>query len=188
MRTPHTMDQIVEALWGAHQDVFGGPMPVALLLTLAADVAFETADGVAENGENPGNMRGHGDAGDTAIKGANEVVDGKVVIVEGGFAAYSSLREGCRAYLRYLGVASHPPKPNRYATAWLAALVGDVAGFVHGIRHPDDGGVGKLCSECGRVHMGGYFTADEERYRRGVQLKFDTVARPAVGAFIARLS
>lgn len=187
MRTPHTMTEIVTALWGAHQDVFGGPMPIALLQVLAADVAFETADGAAENGENPGNMRGHGDAGDTAIKGANEVVDGKLVIVEGGFAAYSSLREGCRAYLRYLGVAAHPPKPNRYAAAWLAALVGDVPGFVHGIRHPDDGGVGKPCA-CGRVHMGGYFTASEDLYRRGVQAKFDGVAKVAVDGFIAGLS
>lgn len=188
MKTPHTMPELVSALWFAHQDVFGGPCPVVALKMWAADVAFETADGRAVNGENVGNMRGHGDAGSVAIAGADEVINGKLQIIEGGFAAYSSLRAGCRAYLAYLGKASHPPKPNRYDAAWAAALVGDVPGFVHGIRHPDDGGVGKLCAGCGRVHMGGYFTADEALYAKGVAREFNGTAGAAVDAFVASLS
>lgn len=190
MKTPHSMAEIAAALWYAHQDVIGGLCPIALLDILAAHVAFETADGKAINGENPGNVRGHGDAGSIAIKGADEIVNGHRVTgpeVESGFAAYSSLREGCRAYVRYLGVATHPPKPNRYAAAWEAANRGDLAGFVKGIRHPDDGGAGVLCKGCGRVHMGGYFTADEGLYLRGCQRKLEDVADAAVSAFIDNL-
>lgn len=148
VRTPHHPGQLIEAIDEAYELEVGGEIPVKLLLALASQWALETARGDAMWNDNPGNLRGVGDAGTTSIAGATEVINGHEVTIPAGFAAFSSLLAGTRAFVRYLCVATKPPAPNRYQAAIDAATRGDLAGFVNGL------------------HDGGYFTASEDRYLR----------------------
>jgi hypothetical protein len=153
VRTILSPTQAIDAIWHAHQDIIGGPCPVPLLEILSAQSALETARWHSMWNDNFGNLRGHGDAGSMSIKGADEIIDGKRQTgedVDAGFAAYSSAQEGARAFVRYLGVASHPPAPNRFQKAWDAACSGDVDTYIN------------------ELHAHGYFTASPEVYRRAM--------------------
>lgn len=57
--------------------------------------------------------------------------------------AHESASEGALAYVRFVA-------GGRYAAAWEQLLAGDAAGYVHGLK------------------LKGYFTANEETYKRGV--------------------
>lgn len=155
VRTPLSPTEAIDAIWHGHQDVIGGPCPVTLLGILAAQSSLETARWGSMWCFNFGNLRGTGSGGTwMSIHGANEVEDGHVVMgpeVEAGFAAFTDRYEGAKAFVRFLGTASHPPAPNRYQGAWDAATAGDVAKYVSELK----------------AH--GYFTADEEAYRKGVE-------------------
>lgn len=142
-------------LWHAYQDVIGGPCPVNLIRVLGAHSAHETGRWKSMWNYNFGNIRGKSAAGEwTSIKGASEIEkrDGKDVEVfydigpDNMFASYSSPMEGARAYVRFLGTATKPPNPNRYAKAWDAATAGDVAAF------------------CREIKSQGYFTANLQKY------------------------
>jgi flagellum-specific peptidoglycan hydrolase FlgJ len=112
---------------------------------------------------NFGNIRGSGDVGSMAIPGANEIIGGKAVVVEAGFAAYSSRLEGARAMVRLLSTK------DRYSHVWAAAVAGDVETYVH------------------ELHAAGYFTANVDLYLKGVR---GTVAwlEPTIDAFLATLT
>ncbi len=155
-RTPLSPASAISALWQAHQNVIGGPCPAALLEILAAQSALETGRWKSMWNWNFGNIRGHGpDGAWTSINGASEIIDGKEVFYGLGsdnmFAAYPDAVAGASGLVSFLGVASHPPKPNRYQLAWEAAIAGDV---------------GKYCSE---LRANGYFTANLDLYAKGVR-------------------
>lgn len=170
----YSAGDVIDALWHAHINVIGGPCPVAWLEVESAHVAFETARYQAIHGNNPGNMRGHGNAGQVTIHGANEIApDGHVLDgpeVESGFAAYRTLRDGCDALVRYLGTATKPGVPNRYQGAWDAACKGDVATF------------------CRELRAHGYFTANLELYTKGVQRDLEWLRTGPMPDFLAHLS
>lgn len=140
--TPTTPAQAIDAIADAYEAEIGGEIPARLLLALCAQWAIETRRGRAMYAYNFGNMRGRGDAGTTRIEGADEIIDGRRVVVPDGFAAYSSRQAGARAYVRYLCCSTRPG----YVSAVAAATRGDLPGFVHGLK------------------AGGYFTAGESRY------------------------
>jgi hypothetical protein len=177
VRTPCTPTEALHAVWQAHQNVIGGPCPVALLELVTAQSALETGRWHSMWCWNMGNIRGKGSDGTITIAGADEIIDGHRVTgpsVEAGFAAYRGLVDGAEALVRFLGTASHPGQPNRYQAAWDAACRGDVAGFVHGMKHPAVGA--------------GYFTADEALYARGVEGTLAWLRSSAVPEFLRYLS
>lgn len=173
-----TLPEASVACIQAYERVFGKPPSRSLLVFLLAQSALETGRWKAMHCWNAGNIRGRGPGGAwTSIEGASEVVGGREVWFRGGvwrdklgavvtdltglshdnaFAAYKDPVDGFEGLIRFLCVASHPPKPNRYAPAVEAAERGDVAAYCHLLKHPPSG-------------QPGYYTADEELYRRGVQ-------------------
>lgn len=182
--TPCTGSQAAEAFWFAHQDVIGGPCPTELLVTLVIQWDLETAAGRACFCSNLGNMRGHGPDGATqAIKGANEVIDGKIVIQEAGFAAYVSHGDDMRAnriesasaMIRFLGTASKPPAPNRFAAAWEAANVGNLEEYANQI--------GKHVQ--GEGHS--YMTDEPSHYAKTLRSR-EHASRVSVGVFLDSLN
>jgi hypothetical protein len=155
VRTHLTPTEAIDAIWHAHNDVIGGPCPVPLLEILSAQSALETGRWKSMWCFNMGNLRGTGDGGEwMRIHGADEIIDGKRVTgaeVEAGFAAYRERYSGARAFVRFLGTATKPPNPNRYAAAWSAATAGDVDAY------------------CRELKAQGYFTADLGLYTNGVR-------------------
>jgi len=153
-RTPLVPADAMDSIADAYESVCGGEIPARLLLTLTAQSALETARWTSMWCWNFGNIRGSGDAGWTSFQ-AGEIIDGKSVTLPPGvdnkFAAYSDRLAGARGFVSFLCTASHPPAPNRFQGAIDAALRGDLAGYVHGLK------------------AGGYFTAEEGTYFRAEQ-------------------
>ena len=176
IRTPVSLLAAVEAFWFAHQDVIGGFCETLLLETLTIQFDVECAGGDECFDYDLGNMRGAGDIGTQAIRGANEIIGGKVVTgsaVEGGFAAFSSARAGAQAMIKFLGVASHPPLPNRFAGAWEAAKIGDLPEYAHQLSKDVQG-------------PRAYFTANTGVYAAGL-LSRRPRCRAAVDTFLVSL-
>ena len=173
VRTELEPVEAIDALWHGHQEVIGGPCPIPLLEILSAQSALETGRWHAMWNFNFGNLRGNGDSGEwIVIRGADEIIDGHRVTgpaVEGGFAAYRDRYSGARAFIRFLGTASHPPAPNRFQLAWDAATTGDV--YVY----------------CRELKAHGYFTADLDRYTKGVRGTVDWLRSGPMDAFLETL-
>lgn len=174
-RTRATPEDMIHAIWQAHQDVIGGPCPVNLLELLVAQSALETGRWQSMWCFNCGNIRGHApDGAWTSIKGASEIENGKEVFYDVGpdnkFAAYRDAVDGARAFVRFLGTASHPPEPNRYQGAWDAAISGDVVGY------------------CAELKKHGYFTANLEQYSQGVRGTRAWLRAGPIPAFLATLA
>lgn len=168
-RTPLPPEQAFYALALAHQSVIGQPISRNRLACLAAHSAFETDAWHAMWCFNFGNIRGRASDGHwTSIKGASEIIDGKEVFFDIGpqnmFAAYPDALKGAEAYARFLGVATSPPKPNRYAIAWDAADALDVLVF------------------CRELQAHGYFTAGLQHYTSGMRTKLEWL-QPALRRF-----
>ena len=176
VKTPLTHEKAAEAFWFAHQAVIGGPCETLLLETLVIQWDVETGAGRAMWNDDMGNLRGHGPDGATmAIPGANEIIDGKLVTVEAGFASFDTPEQGAEAMIRLLGTASHPPKPNRFQGAWEAAKRGDLLEYAR-----------QLSEEVqGKGHA--YFTANLQVYQRGLISRRDR-ARRGVSNFLATLT
>lgn len=149
VKTPARPDEMMDAIADAYEAVCGGEIPSRLLLALTAQSALETGRWAAMWNNNPGNIRGSGDAGWTSFE-AGEIIDGKSVVLPPGvdnkFAAYGDRLAGARGFVSFLCTASHPPAPNRFQGAIDAAMKGDLEGYVHGLK------------------AGGYFTAEEGTY------------------------
>ncbi len=171
VKTKATPDEVIDSFWQAHQRVIGGPCPVNVLLMLTAMSAFETDEWRSMWCNNLGNIRGSAPTTGawTSIKGASEIENGKEVFYDIGpnnrFAAYGSLLESALHVVKFLGTASKPPLPNRYADAWDGAVAGDVDRFVAGMK------------------KGGYFTAGLAHYTKGVKWKLGII-RPHVEAWV----
>lgn len=175
--TPLSLAEASVACVQAYHRVFGRDISRQLLIFLLAQSALETGRWKAMHCWNAGNIRGRGPGGAwVSIEGASEVVGGREVWFRGGvwrdkagavvtdltglsannaFAAYADPVDGFEGLIRFLCVASNPPKPNRYAPAIEAAERGDVAAYCHLLKHPPSG-------------QDGYYTANEDLYRRGV--------------------
>lgn len=175
VRTVMTPREALAACWTAHQNVLGGPCSTNLLAMLVAQSALETGRWKSCYCWNAGNIRGLGPNGAwTSIKGASEIIDGKEVFFgigpENRFAAYPNAVSGFEGLVRFLGTASHPPKPNRYQLAWEAAIAGDV---------------GKYCSE---LHANDYFTANVDLYAKGVRGTLSWIQEEHMPSFLESLT
>lgn len=148
-RTVLTPEDAMQFLIEAHEKCIGGEPGGALLWILSAQSALETAQWKACWNNNFGNIRGQWHGMWTSFR-AGEIEGGHEVILEPGlnnmFRAYPDAETGAEDFVSFLGVASHPPEPNRYQYAWDAACRGDEAAYVEGLRR------------------GGYFTASPDRY------------------------
>lgn len=149
VRTVITPEQAIQALVDAHEAVIGGEPPGPLLEILVAHSALETAQWKAMWCNNWGNIRGSWRGLWTSFR-AGEIEGGHEVILDPGpdnmFRAYPDIASGAEDFVSFLGIASHPPEPNRYQAAWDAACRGDVEGYCAGLR------------------AGGYFTASPHAY------------------------
>lgn len=144
----------------------------AALTILMAQIALETGRGKFCHGWDFGNIKASPRyVGQYSCFKCNEVIGGKVKWFSpttGGFScppghpqtrfrAYAdtdetraraeppALYRGTKEYVAFIGRPT-----SRYHSAWLRALAGDAAGYVHELKRH------------------GYFTADEQRYKRGV--------------------
>lgn len=152
VHTVCTPTEAIDAIWHGHVDVVGGTCSIALLTVLAAQSALETGRWTKMHNWDFGNLRGHGpDGASFSQTGADEIIDGKRVVVPDGFASYADRLTGAREFVRYLCVATKPPAQNRYALAIAAAEAGDVPGY------------------CAELRKHGYFTAALDSYTKGVQ-------------------
>lgn len=91
----------------------------------------------------------------------SEIIKGHVVRYrppqpESTFRSFPTLIEGVRKQLEFLAHWDPAHDPH-YAAAWRACLAGNVAAFVHELR------------------AGGYFTANEEIYLRGVTSIYERI-------------
>jgi flagellum-specific peptidoglycan hydrolase FlgJ len=154
VRTRQDAGEAVEAIADAHVVVFGIDPSPELLGVLAAQSSFETDEWRAMWNWNYGNIRGAWSGHATSFR-AGEIIDGVEKILDPGpenlFRSYPGAKQGAEDFIRFLGTASHPDRPNRYQGAWDAACRGSVVGFIDGLRD------------------GGYFTAVPHVYLRGVQ-------------------
>lgn len=187
IRTTCTGAEAAEAFWFGHQRVIGGPCPTELLVALVCKWNVETAGGHDCFGNNLGNMRGHGPDGATqSLRGANEVVDGKVLTgaaIDAGFAAYVSEPtplenriKSAEAIIRFLGTDSDPTdgKPNRFAGAWEAMQTCNLEEYAH---------------QAGKDVQGdlAYFTASPKVYAAGLRSR-EKRSREAVAVFLNKIS
>lgn len=149
VRTVVTPQQAIDCLVEAHLTVMGEEPPGKLLEILCAQSALETAQWKAMWCYNWGNIRGQYHGAWTSFR-AGEIEGGREVILQPGpenmFRAYPGASFGAEDFISFLGIASHPPEPNRYQAAWDAAVAGDVEGYCAGLR------------------AGGYFTANPHAY------------------------
>lgn len=187
VRTRCTGADAAEAFWYGHQHVIGGPCPTELLVGLVCKWSFETDEGHACFNNSLGNMRGHGPDGATqSLKGANEVVDGKVqtgAAIDAGFAAYVSEPtplenriKSAEAIIRFLGTDSDPTdgRPNRFAGAWAALQTCDLEEYAHQAGKDVQGALA-------------YFTATPAVYAAGLRSR-EARARESVAAFLNKIA
>jgi flagellar protein FlgJ len=150
-KTSVSMDQVRDALARAHVKVTGRAPSAALIDTLSAQVAVETANGQKMFNYNFGGLKGHSPQGDMASYRTREVFDGKSVHLNQGFRAYRSLDEGAADYLSVMY--------GRFGQAMAPAERGDVAGFSHALK------------------ASGYFTAPEAEYTSALESRMGIVHR-----------
>ncbi len=155
--TPFTDKDLATAITVAYREVFNDELSRRPLCCLVAQCALETGRGKFTHRWNIGNVKAAETyRGSVTFFSCNEVIDGKLKWFDPyhpqcRFRAFGSLDAGSEQHLRFLGTATRGPgKPNRYAAAWDAAMVGDPTGF---------------CDELSRA---GYFTADLSTYRGAV--------------------
>ena len=151
--TPLTLIEAARALCAAYRSVFSDELSRSALCCLLAQTALETGQWHAIHCYNWGNVKAGGSwLGDVCMFHCGEIIDGNEVFFDPPhpqthFRAYPSAAAGAEAYVRFLGTASHPPKPNRYQAAWDAAMAGDIESFVD------------------ELSTARYFTASVDRYR-----------------------
>lgn len=173
--TPVTPLEACSYIFQAHVAVFGTEPEPPLLAMLVAQSAGETLRWKDMFCWDWGNISGHGAGGKwMLLRGAGETVNGHNVPRGGteadAFAVWPDALSGAKALVSFLGLASHPPTPNRYQAAWDAAKRGDVAGYVLGL------------------HNGGYMTATVPAYTRLVQAQYDWVRSGALVEFLAGIA
>ncbi len=144
-RTPFTADELVGALRFAWHAQLGGAPTRETLAVLAAQIAFETANGTECVCWNIGNFKWYSGAPAACMFGTTEWVGSPPhrIQMRGSFAAYPDLATGIGAYLHALYT--------RWTTAWHSVVAGDPDGFARGLKAQ------------------GYYTAPVEQYVAGVR-------------------
>jgi len=141
-KTPFTSDELVAALRAAYRGQMGADATNHAIAMLAAHVALETGNGVACIQWNVGNFKAYAGTDSTEFT-TTEYIGGKPVTMRCLFAAYQSLDEGVRSYLKSMW--SH------WVRAWnMGVIPGDCVGFAQGL------------------HDQGYYTAPVSSYMHGV--------------------
>jgi flagellum-specific peptidoglycan hydrolase FlgJ len=127
-RTPISPDDMVSAIAKAYKDVTGSNASKTILGLLVGQVALETGGTGGNFGSvhnyNIGNIRGSYQGNTTSISGANEIIDGKEVIVESNFRAYPDLLTGAKDYIVQLRNRPH---------WWDGLMSGTIDGFIKGL-------------------------------------------------------
>jgi len=128
LRTIISPDDMVSAISKAYKDVTGSSASKTKLGLMVGQVALETGGTGGNFGSvhnyNIGNIRGSYNGNTTNISGANEIIDGKEVIVESNFRAYPDLMSGARDYVTQLRNRPH---------WWDGLQSGTVEGFIKGL-------------------------------------------------------
>lgn len=140
---------VLIAFRAAFEKITGSLPSNSTLAILTAQSALECARWVSMHCYNFGNIRPpKGWTGDYCQFRCNEKIKGVWVWYDppspgSNFVAFENAADGAEFYMRKLA--------QQWPEAWNAALHGDTAGFVHGLK------------------IKGYFTADETPYRVAVQ-------------------
>jgi len=144
VQTTPTIIEWRDAISAAWLDKYGTAPTLKALSVLWAQFALETGRGAKCYCWNLGNiMPGAGWIGDEEDLPTWEQVNGRRVDIVERFRAFTTLAEGARNYLDYLGRAS-------YAKAWACVVAGDAAGFARALKAL------------------GYYTADVTQYANGL--------------------
>ena len=111
LRTVISPDDMVSAIAKAYKSVTGSSASKTTLGLLVGQIALEVG-GTGGNfssvhNYNIGNIRGSYNGATTSIKGADEIIDGRRVIVESGFRAYPDLMTGAKDYIVQLRNRPH---------------------------------------------------------------------------------
>lgn len=147
--TKMTPVDVLKAFQAAITKIVGTAPSNSMLAILVAQSALECARWVSMHCFNFGNIRpATGWTGDYTQFRCNEKIKGVWVWYDppsagSNFVAFETATDGAEFYIRKL--------IEKWPEAWAAALHGDTAGFVHGLKQR------------------GYFTADETPYRIAVQ-------------------
>jgi hypothetical protein len=158
--TTLTAHEVCEAFRDAYLAIEGVYPSDYTLATLVAQSALETGQWHAIHCYNFGNIKASEHyPGEYTMFRCNELIAGKLEWFDPPhpqtwFRAYETAAQGAHDYLAFLAVATHPPKPNRYALAWLAAKSGNPTQFAH------------------ELHAAGYYTASERLYIKGEDANF----------------
>lgn len=142
-----TPQQALVAFRDAFAAVFGKAPSNSTLAILVAQSALETSRWRSMHDFNFGNSRPTADTPDYCQFRCNEVINGKIVWYDppspgSNFAAFPDAMTGATFFMQLLG--------KRYPEAYQAALAGQAAQFVDGLKQRD------------------YFTADEGPYVKAV--------------------
>ncbi|HEX6766066.1 MAG TPA: glucosaminidase domain-containing protein [Polyangiaceae bacterium] len=139
-RTPLGGDEAALHLARAWSTVLGEPAPARALELLWAQWALETGRGQAMRGNNFGGIKAERGG---ALLETTEGFGSSRTRVKARFRTYSTPEDGARDHVSLIA--------RRYPGALEALRRGDAAGFVR------------------ELSQGGYFTADPETYRRGIE-------------------
>lgn len=147
--TKMSASEVLGAFRAAITKIVGTAPSNSTLAILVAQSALECARWVSMHCFNFGNIRpAAGWTGDYCQFRCNEKINGAWVWFDppsagSNFVGFEAAEDGAEFYIRKL--------IEKWPEAWAAALRGDTAGFVHGLKQR------------------GYFTADEAPYLLGVQ-------------------
>lgn len=143
-----TAADVIAAFRSAFVSLMGVDARAETIAVLVAQSALECARWASMHCYNFGNIRPPANwAGDYCQFRCNEKIGGKWVWFDppsagSNFVAFENASDGAAFYLSKLR--------GKWPEAWTAALAGDAAGFVHGLK------------------LRGYFTADEAPYLKAV--------------------
>lgn len=177
MRTTCTPEEAIRYIATAYELELGEPPSPEGLAILVAQSALETGHWRSMFGWNAGNIRGSYRGQSQSIEGADEIIDGKRVVVESGFRAYPSAEDGFGDFVRFLMVDTTPDngRPNKWHRAVDAIHAGDVTAYVLALSDPDGN----------PQTSDGYFTADPSKYAAAVRSTF-TRYLPACRSHLAQ--
>lgn len=140
---------VIAAFRTAYSALMGADATAETIAVLVAQSALECARWASMHCYNFGNIRPPANwAGGYCQFRCNEKIAGKWIWFDppsagSNFVAFETAADGAQFYLDKLR--------NKWPEAWIAALNGDAAAFVHGLK------------------LRGYFTADEAPYLKAVQ-------------------
>ncbi len=164
-RTPLSAEEAIDAIHEAYVKIFNRSPVAHMLAILVSQTALETGQWRAIYDYNFGNIRGRYKGSTMSILGANEIIDGKTVIVEDNFRSYPDMYAGAEDFVRFLGTDTtpHNGRANKWDMAFEAAERGDLKAYVFALADPDGN---PRTSD-------GYFTASKDLYFKGIKALYN---------------